>query len=187
MSLLQDLENRSKGQCELCTSTTDVQAFLIAPRTEEIAENQVALCSICYSEQDNESLNDQHFRCLNDSMWSEHTPVKVLSFRLLDRLKSKDWAQNLLDMIYLEEQEREWAEWKPAQEIIHLDCNGQRLEAGDSVTLIKDLHVKGSSLKAKQGTHVRRIRLDHENPNHIEGKVEGQNIVILTQYVKKSK
>ena len=69
--------------------------------------------------------------------------------------------------------------------IIHRDSNGVILEHGDSVVLIKDLKVKGSSMVAKQGTAVRNIRLDHENAEYIEGKVDGQQIVIITQYVKK--
>ncbi|HBC03779.1 MAG TPA: PhnA protein, partial [Aequorivita sp.] len=51
--------------------------------------------------------------------------------------------------------------------------------------LIKDLKVKGSSMVAKQGTAVRRISLDHENEKYIEGKVDGQQIVIITDFVKK--
>jgi protein PhnA len=51
--------------------------------------------------------------------------------------------------------------------------------------LVKDLKVKGSSMVAKQGTAVRRISLDHENAEYIEGKVDGQQIVIITKYVKK--
>lgn len=69
--------------------------------------------------------------------------------------------------------------------MIHRDVNGVQLQAGDSVVLIKDLKVKGSSMVAKQGTAVRRISLDPENENYIEGKVDGQHIVIITQYVKK--
>lgn len=68
----------------------------------------------------------------------------------------------------------------------HLDSNGAELTAGDSVVLIKDLDVKGSSLTAKRGTTVRNIRLDHTNQEYIEGKVDGQHIVILTKYVKKA-
>ena len=49
-----------------------------------------------------------------------------------------------------------------SEKIIHRDVNGVILEAGDSVVLIKDLKVKGSSMVAKQGTAVRRISLDHE-------------------------
>ena len=72
-----------------------------------------------------------------------------------------------------------------ADKIIHRDANGAILQAGDSVVLIKDLKVKGSSLVAKQGTAVRRISLDHENAKFIEGKVGPTQIVIITDYVKK--
>ena len=65
------------------------------------------------------------------------------------------------------------------------DANGNILQDGDTVSVIKDLKVKGSSMVAKQGTAVRNIRLDHENAEYIEGKVDGQQIVIITQYVKK--
>lgn len=51
--------------------------------------------------------------------------------------------------------------------------------------LIKDLKVKGGNFTAKRGTAVRNITLVHDNVEHIEGKVEGQRIVILTKYVKK--
>jgi protein PhnA len=51
--------------------------------------------------------------------------------------------------------------------------------------LIKDLKVKGSSIVAKQGTAVRNIRWTMITAEYIEGKVDGQTIVIITQYVKK--
>ena len=51
--------------------------------------------------------------------------------------------------------------------------------------LIKDLDVKGSTLNAKIGTAVRNIRLVHNNTEQIEGKIDGQQIVILTKFVKK--
>ena len=65
------------------------------------------------------------------------------------------------------------------------DSNGNILVNGDTVTLIKDLDVKGSSINAKIGTAVRNIRLVHDNTEQIEGKVDGQLIVILTKFVKK--
>ena len=68
----------------------------------------------------------------------------------------------------------------------HLDSNGALLEAGDTVTLIKDLNVKGANFTAKRGTAVRGISLVADNAEHIEGKVNGQQIVILTKFVKKS-
>ncbi len=51
--------------------------------------------------------------------------------------------------------------------------------------LIKDLPVKGANFTAKRGTAVRGISLVADNPAHIEGRVEGQRIVILTEFVRK--
>ncbi|MCL4132727.1 UNVERIFIED_CONTAM: hypothetical protein GTU68_038099 [Idotea baltica] len=68
----------------------------------------------------------------------------------------------------------------------HLDSNGVALAAGDTVTLIKDLNVKGTSFTAKRGTAVRGISLVTDNPAHIEGRINGQQIVILTEFVKRS-
>ena len=92
--------------------------------------------------------------------------------------------------MYLEDETLEWAKAtgegeEEGEKIIHRDVNGNILENGDSVVLVKDLKVKGSSMVAKQGTAVRRISLDHENAEYIEGKVDGQQIVIITKYVKK--
>ena len=98
--------------------------------------------------------------------------------------------KDLLDMMYLEDEVLEFAkatgegEADP-EKLIHRDVNGVVLQAGDSVVLIKDLKVKGSSMVAKQGTAVRRISLDHENEKYIEGKVGPTQIVIITDYVKK--
>jgi len=109
---------------------------------------------------------------------------------MLHQLRSEGWTQDLLDMMYLEEDELKWAQSTlladGEEAIIHKDSNGVTLSAGDAVVLIKDLDVKGANFTAKRGTAVRNISLDHENANHIEGKVNGQHIVILTQYVKKS-
>jgi len=95
-----------------------------------------------------------------------------------------------LDMMYLDEENLVWAKATgegeaDENEIIHRDVNGVVLKTGDSVVLIKDLKVKGSSLVAKQGTAVRRISLDRDNAEFIEGKVGPTQIVIITKYVKK--
>ena len=92
--------------------------------------------------------------------------------------------------MYLDEDDLAWAKAtgegeEDENKVIHRDSNGVILATGDSVVLIKDLKVKGSSMVAKQGTAVRNIRLDHENAEYIEGRVDGQTIVIITQYVKK--
>lgn len=63
--------------------------------------------------------------------------------------------------------------------------NGAALAQGDSVVLIKDLPVKGAGFTAKRGTVVRGIALVADNAAHIEGRIEGQRIVILTEFVKR--
>ncbi|MBL4784085.1 MAG: alkylphosphonate utilization protein [Cohaesibacteraceae bacterium] len=95
-------------------------------------------------------------------------------------------------MLYLEEGTLAWAsagldeDYPDSDTIKHLDANGAILAAGDTVTLIKDLNVKGAGFTAKRGTAVRNITLVHDNSEHIEGRVSGQQIVILTKFVKKS-
>jgi len=189
--LLNQLQERANHQCELCASTNDLSVFLVAPKTDETLENTILACSTCVEQINDESKMDvNHWRCLNDSMWNENAAVKVVVWRMLDRLRAEGWSVDLLDMMYMEEADLKWAK-ESAQAptetaVVHKDSNGVVLEAGDTVVLIKDLPVKGSSLVAKRGTAVRRITLDRDNSNYIEGRVEGQQIVILTQYVKKS-
>lgn len=64
------------------------------------------------------------------------------------------------------------------------DSNGTPLEDGDSVTVIKDLKVKGSSMVIKRGTRVKSIRLT-ENPQEVDCKIEGSSIVLKTCFLKK--
>lgn len=71
------------------------------------------------------------------------------------------------------------------EEIKVVDSNGTELTDGDDVTVIKDLKVKGSSMVVKQGTKVRGIRLTSDDPTHIEGRVDGSSIYLMTQYLKK--
>ena len=191
MALIDDLENRSGNKCEFCGSTVNLAPFLVAPKTEKTTENHVYACETCFAQLENPDVAEpNHWRCLNDSMWNENAAVKVVSYRMLHHLKSEGWPQDLLDMIYLDEQELVWAKEGIVEEnpnaLVHRDSNGVVLQNGDSVTVIKDLNVKGSSLVAKRGTAVRNITLVHDNAEHIEGRVEGQQIVILTQYVKKN-
>ncbi len=183
----QELLTRSNSTCELCGAKEDLQAISVEPK-----EDNLIACSTCRTQIENpESMDANHWRCLNDAMWSEHQAVKIMAWRLLNRLKAEGWPRDLLDMMYLEEDEQEWAKAsgdgveEDENKIVHKDANGAILNAGDSVVLIKDLNVKGANFTAKRGTAVRNISLVHDNPEQIEGKVDGQHIVILTQYVKK--
>jgi protein PhnA len=122
-------------------------------------------------------------------MWSQVPAVQVMAWRMLSRLREEVWARDLLDMLYLEDEVMAWAKQGHAQEQepeeVTRDCNGAELQAGDNVTLIKDLDVKGAGFTAKRGTTVRNISLT-ANPEQIEGRVNGVRIVLLTCYLKKA-
>lgn len=64
------------------------------------------------------------------------------------------------------------------------DSNGNVLNDGDTVTLIKDLKLKGTSSTLKRGTTVKKICLT-EDPAEIDCKVNGMSIVLRTEFVKK--
>lgn len=191
MSFEKELLKRSNNNCEICKATENLQSFEVAPLKKNSVDEHIFACKTCVEQIENPEATDaNHWRCLNDSMWSEQAAVQVVAWRMLNRLRPEGWPQELLDMLYLDEETLEWAKAIGEHEtdenkIIHRDSNGVILTHGDSVVLIKDLKVKGSSMVAKQGTAVRNIRLDHENSDYIEGKVDGQQIVIITQYVKK--
>lgn len=190
MSLEQELFQRSGSRCELCASGEDLNIYNV-PNSPPGADDAVLICATCKEQiEDPEKTDPNHWRCLNDSMWSPVPAVQVLAWRMLNRLKAEGWPQDLLDMMYMEEDIKAWATagQKSAESsggLVHKDSNGVTIESGDSVVLIKDLPVKGSSMVAKRGTAVRRVSLVHDNAEQIEGKVDGQQIVLLTKYVKK--
>jgi len=191
MIVFQTVKERCNNTCELCSSMEGLNFYTIPPSLNESVDNSLLVCSTCLNQiEGNVEMDPNHWRCLNDSMWSEHVAVQIMAWRILQRLRNEGWPKDLLDMMYLDVEAialaRATGEHEDAaNKIIHRDVNGVILEAGDSVVLIKDLKVKGSSMVAKQGTAVRNIRLDHENAEYIEGKVDGQQIVIITKYVKK--
>lgn len=191
MSLEQDLMQRAESKCELCGSKDQLEIYEVPPVAQVSLENAVLTCKTCYDQlKDSDKIEANHWRCLNDSMWSQVPAVQVVAYRMLHQLIDEGWPQDLIDMLYLEEQTLAWAqttleEEEPEDQVIHRDSNGIQINAGDSIVLIKDLPVKGSSLVAKRGTAVRRVSLVHDNEEQVEGRVEGQQIVILTKYVKK--
>ena len=168
--------------CELCSSDEELSSFVVSGRDDA----EVTLCVTCKTQIESGELDETHFNCLNDAMWSESPAVKVLTFRLLNKLGRQD----LVDMIYLEEDERAWAESgldDDAEDVlVYKDANGVTLSVGDTVVITKDLDVKGTSFVAKRGTAVRNIALVHGNADLIEGRVNGVKIQILTKFLKKS-
>jgi protein PhnA len=183
------LKDRSGSICEISGSDENLVVYLVEPKTEDIPENCILITKNLKDQIENpESMNPNDWRGLSDSMWNENLPVQIVSWRMLARLKNHD----LLDMMYLDEEALEWAKATGEGEdeegkIVHKDSNGNLLFDGDSVVLIKDLDVKGANFTAKRGAAVHNIKVVWDNAEQIEGRVEGQHIVILTQYVKKTK
>lgn len=166
--------------CPLCANDAPLNPFAVAGGPDGAS---VEICAVCADQIDGTPEPD-HWRALASSMWDERAEIQVLAARILNRLSGESWAQDLAAQLYLDDDTRAWADNVPAGSQ-HRDSNGATLNAGDTVTLIKDLPVKGAGFTAKRGTSVRGISLVDDNPAHIEGRVEGQRIVILTEFVKK--
>ena len=183
------LKDRSGSKCELCGKDENLIVYQIPPNSKAAPEDSILACKTCVGQIENPETTDlNHWRCLSDSMWNENLPVQIVSWRMLARLKQQD----SLDMMYLDEEALEWAAATGENDdddgkIVHKDSNGNVLLDGDSVVLIKDLDVKGATFTAKRGAAVHNIKLVWDDANLIEGRVEGQHIYILTQYVKKTK
>lgn len=187
----QQLLDRSENKCELCQSAESLKLYEVLPQTGRTEDNCIMICDKCLGQiEKTEELDVKHLNCLRTSMWSAVPGVQVVTWRLLKHLKDESWAADSIDMMYMDDETLTWAqagledEGNGADEV-HKDCNGQVLEAGNSVVLTKTLDVKGSSLSAKLGTVVKNIRLVEDNTDQIEGKIEGQTIVILTKFVRK--
>ena len=192
MSFEKELQKRSASRCELCSADTANTAYAIPSSPGNKAEHHLWICPTCLEQMNNiDTADSNHWRCLNESIWSEEAAVKVVSWRMLQKLKQFDWVPDVLDIAYLDDETMEWAKAdgdgrNPEDMVTHFDCFGAVLHHGDNVVLTKTLDVKGATFSAKVGTVVRKIRLVADNPEQIEGKVNGSQIVILTKYVKKS-
>ncbi len=191
MSVLDRIIERSGNACELCGATSDLKIYEVPPKNQQREEDCMLLCSKCITQIDKkEPLDSGHWACLTTAMWSEVAVVQVVSWRLLNRLRNESWASENLDMIYLDDINLAWAKATGDHENdshidLHKDSNGNVLQNGDSISLIKSLDVKGSTLNAKMGTVVKNIKLVEDNTEQIEGKIDGQIIVILTKFVRK--
>lgn len=191
MAINIQLQTRSNHICELCGKQDDnLIAYAVPPKTDESTDNQVVLCGECFDQiVSNNYSNIHHWRCLEGSIWSEVPAVQVLSYKILNQLSSEEWARDAMEAAYLDDSLIEWANAEAALEaekVIHKDSYGVVLESGDTVVLTENLNVKGTNYIAPKGTIVRKVRLVHDNAEQIEGKVNGDTIVILTKFVRKS-
>lgn len=170
---LAELLARAGDACEFCGAAEALDAVDVAPA------GPVLLCAACRGETD---VPADHWRCLEGAAWSAEPAVQLAVWRKLGAIDAP-WAAEAREAMALLPEVEGWANAPLAVE--HRDCNGALLAQGDTVVLIKDLVVKGAGFTAKRGTAVRGISLVHDNAGQIEGRVEGQRIVILTEFVKK--
>ncbi|MDO6430241.1 PhnA domain-containing protein [Flavitalea sp. BT771] len=191
MKLEEQLVERGGNKCELCGAGDTLKIYEVQPQSGRDQDNCILTCDKCQSQIDRkEELDGRHWRGLSETMWSEVPGIQVVSWRMLNRLRHESWAMDNLEMMYLSEETLAWAKATGDHDNdgsveLHKDCNGKVLQNGDAVILVKSLDVKGSTLNAKMGTVVKNIRLVQDNTEQIEGKIEGQTIVILTKYIRK--
>jgi protein PhnA len=161
-----------------------VHAYTVSPKSDATIDYQVALCTTCLAAIDNPNASF-HWHCLEGSIWSPEASVQALSYRILQNYKQEDWANNLISSIDLDEATVQWALSALEIAAVHQDAFGNRLENGDNVVLTQALNVKGTSFTASKGVVVKKIRLVHDNPEQLEGKINDQTIIILCKFVKK--
>ncbi len=191
MKLEEVLLKRSEHKCELCSAEGNLKPYEVGPQDRYDEHNTIMICAKCEAQLlKKEELDSSHWSNLTTTMWSEIPGVQVATWRMLNRLKNESWAMDSLDMMYMDDDRLVWAKATGDHENdsavdLHKDSNGAVLQTGDTIVLTKSLDVKGSTLNAKMGTVVKNIRLVPDNTEQIEGKIEGQTIVILTKYVRK--
>ena len=158
--------------CEICESNENVVMFEVAPGYK------LNICENCLNQYKTKNYDENHMQCLNNSMWSENPATKILIYKIL---KDLGW-NDLLDMMYLEDKELAIAN---QEDVVLKDANGNILQNGDNVTVIKDLEVKGAGKTIKRGTTVKNIRMcDVEG--HVNCRVDGIGQVYLkAEFLKK--
>lgn len=188
---LAQLQERSGNVCELCAATGKLNVYEVPPAANNIPDREIYICDKCLAQiEKKEEIDATHWQCLTTSMWSETPAVQVVSWRMLNRLRNESWAADNIEMMYFDDAIMEWAKAtgdheNDASVNLHRDANGKILENGDTVVLTKSLDVKGSTVDARLGTVIKNIRLDVNDTNYIEGKIEGQSIMIKTMFVRK--
>jgi len=202
MSVENTLRARSQAKCEMCSAGGGLVVYDVKPNSGPSADTSVMVCGVCAAQiADPAAADAAHWRCLSDSMWSEVAAVQVVAYRMLKSFVGNSWAEGLVSQLYLDDETQKWADeglggigaggvaGKRAEadegDAPPKDSNGAPLAQGDSVTLIKDLDVKGANFTAKRGTLVKNINLTGD-PKFVEGKVNGTTIVLVAAYLKKA-
>lgn len=111
-----NLVRRSGSACELCSSGgTALSIYEIPPVSKEPDYDRcIFICGECREQIDNTGkINSDHWRCLNNSIWSETAVIQALSLRMLRILAEKhNWAEELLDQVYPDPEVEEMSQLK---------------------------------------------------------------------------
>ena len=97
MSLERELNKRAENACELCKNDEHLSVYTLAPAKEPNLNKSIQACNTCISQIEDPEITDaNHWRCLNDSMWSEHQAVQVTAWRMLSRLRNEGWPKRFI-------------------------------------------------------------------------------------------
>jgi protein PhnA len=184
-SITPKLNERCEGICELCTAQKATIAFAVSPYNNDEVEHEVAICNRCNQTMEDKTAHN-YWQCLAGSIWNPAPAVQALSYRMLYSIQEQEWASEIVASAAVEEWVVNWALSIFNKAAVHVDSNGTALSNGDTVVLTQLLNVKGVNFMAPKGTVVKKIRLVPNEPGQIEGKINEQTIVILTQYVRKN-
>ncbi len=109
-----ELVRRCSAHCELCDAQgIKLKIFEVPPFDSEPDVNHcIMICETCLDQIEHPKHMDRnHWRCLNSSMWSPVSAVKVTAVAMLQRLSNSErWAIELLEQRYMEPEEAEWLE-----------------------------------------------------------------------------
>ena len=180
------LLKRANAKCEFCGSEEELSAYDIPPITLKSLDKSVLVCSTCLDQIENpENIQPNHWRCLNDTMWSETPAIQAMSWRMLNQLKGEGWPEELLEMLYIEDDIKKWA--MAGQRVVDgptLDSNGVAFAVGDTAIMIKDVFITGMNITAKRGMTIKNISLT-DTDRSIEGNLNGTRVVLGAKTVKK--
>lgn len=188
MSIDSALLKRADAKCELCSAEDNLTAYDIPPITLKSLDKSILLCSTCLDQVETpEKMEAGRWHCLSDRMWSPIAAVQVMSWRLLTRLKGEGWPNELLEMLYMEDDVKKWAvsdnTIRSADEPT-VDINGVPFKTGDSAIMTKDIFITGANVTAKRGAVIKNISLT-DNARQIEGNLNGTRIVLGGRALKK--
>ena len=79
-----ELRKRSDSRCELCSAVESLSVYEVPPDSKATADVSLLLCDTCLKQIENsDEVDINHWRCLNDSMWSQLSVVQVMAWRML--------------------------------------------------------------------------------------------------------